>query len=47
MKRLYLIIIILCILLAIGIFVEWWLAVSTGLLILGTLGHVERIFNVK
>lgn len=48
MKRIIaLIIVIVCALLAVGIFVSWWLAFSIGLTILGTLGHVERIFKIK
>ncbi len=47
MKRLYLIIIVLSVLLAVTIFAKWWLAVSVGLLILGALPYVERILNVK
>ena len=46
-KRLFLIIVIICALLAVGIFVSWWLAFSIGLAILGILGHVERIYNIK
>lgn len=40
-------IVIICALFALGIFVSWWVAFSIGLVILGTLGHVERIFNIK
>jgi energy-coupling factor transporter transmembrane protein EcfT len=47
MKRIILITVIICALLAVGIFVSWWLAFSIGLVILGTLGHVERIFKIK
>jgi hypothetical protein len=37
----------ICVTFALGIFVSWWLAVPIGLFILGALGHVERIFNIK
>jgi len=49
MKRIILIIGIICALfaLALGIFVRWWLALSSGLIILGILGYFERIFNFK
>ena len=47
MKRIILIIVIICALFALGIFVSWWLALSIGLIILGTLGYVESIFNIK
>ena len=47
MKRIILIIVIICAPFALGIFVSWWLALSIGLIILGTLGYVERIFNIK
>ncbi len=32
---------------AIGILVSWWVPISIVLVILGALGHVERIFNIK
>jgi hypothetical protein len=49
MKRhsIILIIAIVSALLALCVFVPWWLAFPLGLLILGTLAYVERIFEIK
>jgi outer membrane murein-binding lipoprotein Lpp len=46
----YSIILILAIigtLFALGILVSWWVALSVFLAIFGTLGYIERIFNIK
>src|SRR5271157_4978261 len=46
-KRIILTILIICALSALGIFVSWWFAISISLIILGTFGYLEQIFNVK
>jgi hypothetical protein len=47
MKRIILIILIICALSALGVFASWWLAFSIGLTILGTLGYLERAFKIN
>lgn len=46
-KSLILISSVICTLLALCIFVSWWLALTIGLIILGILGYIEQILNIK
>ena len=46
-KKIILAIVIICALSSLGVFASWWLAFSIGLTILGTLGYLERAFNIK
>jgi hypothetical protein len=46
-RLIILILFIICILVVLYLLFSWWIALTVGLLIIGTIGYLEKIFNIE